>query len=161
MEKVVVLGLGNTLQMDDGVGVHAIRWLQQDQGAFSGTVNFVDGGTISFPLLEVIEDAKKLVVVDAVIMGRDPGEVRVFEGQAMDEFLARSRAGSVHEVSLAELFSMARLRGYLPASRALIGIEPELVNWSETLSPIVAASLPRVSRALVRLLDGWGCGDAQ
>ncbi|MHB8252875.1 MAG: HyaD/HybD family hydrogenase maturation endopeptidase [Acidiferrobacter sp.] len=161
MDRVVVLGLGNTLQMDDGVGVHAIRWLQQFEGSFSERVNFVDGGTISFPLLEIIEDAERLVVVDAVILGGDPGEISVFEGSAMDTLLVRHGAGSVHEVSLSELFGMARLRGYLPPYRALIGIEPQVVGWSETLSPIVSASLPGVARAIGRLLDGWNVERAQ
>jgi len=161
MDRVIVLGLGNTLQRDDGAGVHAIRWLQQYETTFSGQLTFVDGGTISFPLLEVIEDTQRLVVVDAVVVGCDPGEVSLFEGSAMDELLARQGAGSVHEVSLADLMSMARLRGYLPPYRALIGIEPQALDWSETLSPVVAASLPRVGRALGRLLDGWNGGRAQ
>ncbi|MDA8361926.1 MAG: HyaD/HybD family hydrogenase maturation endopeptidase [Gammaproteobacteria bacterium] len=156
-ERVVVLGLGNVLQKDDGVGVHALRWLQGEPG-LARAADFVDGGTVSFTLLETIEEAKSLIVVDAVRLDARPGCVHVFEGADMDRLLSRPQAGSVHEVSLSEVLDMARLRDGLPARRALIGIEPEGIGWGDTLSAPVHAALPQVTAAVCRVLDGWRHG---
>ena len=152
--RVVILGLGNILQRDDGVGVHALRWIAQ-LPEYTHAADFVDGGTISFFLLETIETARALIVLDAVVLDNAPGTVGVFEGADMDRLLARPLAGSVHEVSLSELMDMARLREGLPLHRALIGVEPETIAWGDTLSPSVQAALPRMAEAVQGLLTGW------
>ena len=96
-------------------------------------LRFLDGGTLSFTLAVPIEECERLIVVDAAVLGEPPGSVRVFEGEAMDRQLSR-HAKSVHEVSLADLMDMARLTGRLPQRRALIGIEPALVDWGDGLT---------------------------
>lgn len=156
-ERVVVLGLGNILQKDDGVGVHALRWLKADPG-LAQAAEFVDGGTVSFTLLETIESTESLIVLDAVVFDGKPGDVRVFEGADMDRLLSRRQAGSVHEVSLSEVLDMARLCDSLPVRRALIGVQPEGVTWGDTLSAPVHAALPQVAAEVGRVLRGWGHG---
>lgn len=152
--RVVVLGLGNILQKDDGVGIHALRWLGADQG-LAQTAHFVDGGTASFTLLETIESTESLIVLDAVVFDGRAGDVRVFEGADMDRLLSRRQAGSVHEVSLSEVLDMARLCDGLPVRRALIGVRPGEVSWGDTLSAPAHAALPRVGAEVRRLLRGW------
>ncbi len=152
--RTVVLGLGNVLQKDDGVGVHALRWLQADPD-LAGVADFVDGGTASFTLLDTIQTAASLIVVDAVVLDGAPGDVHVFEGADMDRLLRRPQAGSVHEVSLSEVLDMARLCEGLPAHRALIGVQPEAITWGGTLSASVHAALPEVAAAVSRMLRGW------
>ena len=152
--REVVLGLGNILQKDDGIGVHALRWLQADPD-LAGAVDFVDGGTASFTLLDTIQTAASLIVVDAVVFDGAPGDVRVFEGADMDRLLMRPQAGSVHEVSLSEVLDMARLCDGVPARRALIGVQPEAIRWGGALSASVHAALPEVAAAVSRVLRGW------
>lgn len=137
---LLVLGLGNSLLGDDGVGVEVIRRLQRSNGVPAGT-RLLDGGTLSFSLLQDIESADALIVVDAAQMSEPAGTVRVFREAAMDQFLRGKRACSVHEVSLLELLDMARLTERLPERRAFIGIQPERIDWSTEVSPAVAASL--------------------
>ncbi|MDA8390269.1 MAG: HyaD/HybD family hydrogenase maturation endopeptidase [Gammaproteobacteria bacterium] len=156
-DRVVILGLGNILQKDDGVGVRALRWLRADP-EIAQAADFIDGGTASFTLLETIEKAQSLIVVDAVVLGGRPGDVCVFEGADMDRLLARPQAGSVHEVSLSEVMDMARLCGGLPARRALIGVQPEGISWGDALSTPVQAALPQVAAAVGRVLKGWRDG---
>ncbi len=152
--RAVVLGLGNILQKDDGVGVHALRWLQGDP-QLAEAAEFVDGGTASFTLLDTIQTAAALIVVDAVVFDGRPGDVHVFEGADMDRLLARPQAGSVHEVSLSEVLDMARLCEGLPARRALVGVRPEAISWGGALSDSVRAALPEVAAAVGRVLRGW------
>ena len=152
--RVVVLGIGNILQGDDGVGVHALRW-RRAGSRFARTADFVDGGTASFSLLETIEEAASLIVLDAVVFNGRPGDVRVFEGADMDHLLSRPQAGSVHEVSLSEVLDMARLRDRLPARRALIGVQPGRITWGDAPSTPVQAALSEVAAAVGCVLQRW------
>jgi hydrogenase maturation protease len=126
-----------------------------DEG--DGQVRYLDGGTLSFTLGGPIAECSRLIVVDAAIMGDPPGTVRVFEGEAMDRQLRR-HAKSVHEVSLADLLDMARLTDSLPARRALVGIEPGLVDWGSELTPAVAAAIPEAIARIRDLLAAWATG---
>lgn len=149
----LILGLGNVLLTDEAVGVAVLGALQADAAA-DPDLSLLDGGTLSFTLAGPIGAAARLIVVDAATMGEAPGSLRVLEGSAMDEQLGR-HANSVHEVSLADLLDIARLTNSLPPRRALIGIEPERVDWGCVLTPAVAAAVPRAADAIRALLRRW------
>ncbi|MHB0888192.1 hydrogenase maturation protease [Acidithiobacillus sp.] len=154
MGGVLVLGLGNILQGDDGMGVHVVRWLAE-HAPNTGAV-FLDGGTIgSLLLVTLLEGVDALLVVDAMELGFKAGRVTVLQGEEMDRLLVRPKASSVHEVGLGELLDMARLCGCLPARRALLGIQPWEIGWSDTLSPPLAQVLPDVGRRALALLAEW------
>jgi hydrogenase maturation protease len=149
----LILGLGNLLLSDEGVGVAVLQGLAQD-AATDADLTLLDGGTLSFTLAGPIADAERLIVVDAAAMGDPPGSIRTFEGEAMDRQLSRN-AKSVHEVSLADLMDIARLTDSLPCQRALIGIEPERVDWGSELTPSVATAVPKAIDAIRTLLVRW------
>ncbi len=96
-----------------------------------------------------------MLVIDAADLNRPAGAVGLFEGSAMDEFLASTRRRSVHEVGLIDLLDMARLQGCLPPRRALLCIQPRRIDWSETLSTSVAEALPEAARQARLLLQRW------
>jgi hydrogenase maturation protease len=152
--RTLVLGIGNTLLGDEGVGVHVVRQLQALLPE-SEELEFLDGGTLSFTLATPIEAAARLIVVDAAELDADAGTVRVFENEAMDRFLGHQRKRSVHEVGLMDLLAIARLTETLPAHRALIGIQPEFIDWSETPSAPVAQAIPRACAAAQTLIERW------
>jgi hydrogenase maturation protease len=141
--KILVLGIGNTLLSDEGVGIVAMRELEARFGTRED-LEFLDGGTLSFTLAVPIGECNALLVIDAAEFGAVSGTVRSFEGEEMDCFLGASRKSSVHEVGLLDLMSISRLSGHWPERRALIGIQPSLVDWGEALTPAVAAALPQV-----------------
>ncbi|MDE2311001.1 MAG: HyaD/HybD family hydrogenase maturation endopeptidase [Betaproteobacteria bacterium] len=141
--KILVLGIGNTLLADEGVGVVAMRELEARFGA-RADMEFLDGGTLSFTLAVPISECAALLVIDAAELGSPPGTVRSFEGEEMDRFLGANRKSSVHEVGLLDLMSVSRLTGHWPEQRALIGIQPAVVDWGEALTPTVAAALPEI-----------------
>lgn len=152
----LILGLGNVLLTDEAVGAAVLKALAPAAEA-DPDLTLYDGGTLSFTLAGPIGDAARLIVVDAAAMGDPPGTVRIFEGEAMDRQLS-VHAKSVHEVSLADLFDIARLTDTLPAQRALIGIEPERVDWGDQLSPAVAAAVPEAVSRIDALLQRWRHG---
>lgn len=152
--KTLVLGIGNTLLQDEGAGIHVIRMLAR-QAAGRDDIELMDGGTLSFTLAGAIEDADQLIVIDAAQLGDAPGATRVFEGEHMDTFVGSNRKRSVHEVSLVDLLMIARLADHLPERRALIGIQPQHIDWGEHPSPAVAAALPQACSQALQLIEAW------
>ncbi len=155
--KILVLGIGNTLLTDEGVGIHVINHLQQDTSVDSSVhqVEYLDGGTLSFTLAEPIESCEQLIVVDASEIKDKPGSVRVFENEAMDRFITSGNKKSVHEVGLADVMSMALLSGNLPPKRALIGIQPDSLDWGSAPSEAVRLAIPLACEKVRELIARW------
>ena len=157
--KTLVLGIGNNLLADEGIGIHVIEHLHAIAAGPSNKLHdkfqLVDGGTLSFTLAGIIEDSARLIVIDATRLDAPPGTVRVFEGEDMDRFLGTGKRSSVHEVSLLDLMAVVALSGHLPPQRALIGIQPEKIDWSDRLSPSVELAIPVVCDHVMELADRW------
>jgi hydrogenase maturation protease len=153
LKRTLILGIGNTLLGDEGAGVHALERTRELLGD-AADVDVLDGGTLAFTLLPTLEQYQRLIVLDAAQLEAPAGTVEAFEGAAMDQFLGRPRR-SVHEVGLCDLMSMALLSGCFPERRALIGIQPEFIDWSETCSPPVAAALEEVAQSAVAFVRRW------
>lgn len=153
MRTTLILGIGNNLLTDEGVGVHVVRYLEEHHAETEG-VTFLDGGTLSFTLAEPIAEHDNLIVVDAARFGEPAGTVRCLEGDEMDRYLTGNRA-SVHEVGLMDLFDISRLSGTFPENRALIGIEPKSLEWGEYPSATVAPTVPQVAAMALELAQRW------
>jgi len=153
LDQVVVLGVGNTLLTDEGAGVHAARYFSNQFGHLE-KVRVLDGGTLSFTLSEHIDDADLLIVFDAARLGGSPGNTDFFVDDDMDRFLGSGRC-SVHEVGLMDLLGMSHLRGCLPRHRVLVGIEPDVIDWGEELTPAVKESIPVMVEQALDLLRQW------
>lgn len=152
--KVLVLGLGNRLLSDDGVGPHVVDALRARGLEANARVALQDGGTFGLALLPDIQDAAALIVVDAAMFGGAPGEMRVFEGEAMDAQLAGAKS-TVHEVSLSDLIDAAKFSGTLPERRALVGIAPQMTEWGLAPTPEIAATMPAACAAVETLVARW------
>ncbi len=153
-DKTLILGLGNTLLGDEGVGVHSVRYLREACPELED-VDLVDGGTLSFTLAGPIAEAINLIVIDAAQLDSAPGTLRCYEGADMDRFVRDKAMRSAHEVSLSALLSMAQLSEELPRRRALIGIQPQRMDWSENLTDPVRKALPAVCEQVRELLLRW------
>src|SRR5512142_2966121 len=141
----LVLGVGNSILGDDGVGVHVVRALD-GCGALPEGTEVVDGGTGGLSLLPLLVDATSLVLVDAVDVGAAPGTVHVLYGEDLYGGLVRL---SVHQVGAADLVAAARLTGQLPDGVVLVGVQPECLSPGARLSPAVTAAVPKAVRAVV------------
>lgn len=152
--NTLVLGLGNLLLGDEGVGVHLVQHLQK-QYANLNNVTFLDGGTLSFTLADYIDDADNLIIIDAAQLNDVPGKIAVYEGESMDKFVTGNRNKSVHEVNITDILALSHLSGHLPTHRALIGIQPKYINWSNSLSDAVANAIPKASDITHQLIMKW------
>jgi hydrogenase maturation protease len=156
--KTLVLGIGNNLLTDEGVGIHVIRYLQTHHADIPD-VEYMDGGTLSFTLAEPIASVDGLIVVDATRLDGPPGTMGVFENAEMDVFLKGKRS-NVHEVSLTDLMDMTRLTDDLPKQRCLVGIQPGVMDWGETPTSEVAAMIPTAAERVLAKIAQWRAGDA-
>jgi hydrogenase maturation protease len=138
---IVVLGVGNVLMADEGVGVHAVNELEK-RWVFPEHVRCVDGGTSTHELLGDLEHLDRLIVVDAVTSGAAPATLLRLEGDAVPSvFTTRF---SPHQVGLSDLLATLRLLGREPKHVVLLGVEPAELRLSMDLSPTVAARLPEL-----------------
>ncbi|MBT5229954.1 MAG: HyaD/HybD family hydrogenase maturation endopeptidase [Methylococcales bacterium] len=150
---VLILGIGNNLLTDEGIGIHAITALIPDLGQ-AEHIRLLDGGTLSFTLAAEIESVNHLIVIDAAQLNSPPGTVKIFNNDAMDHFLGHSKR-SVHEVGLLDLMDIARLTDHLPEQRTLIAVQPEILTWGEQLTPAAASALPTIISAVKKQLQQW------
>lgn len=154
LRPIRVIGIGNTLAGDDGLGVRAVHQLRS--GADGDTaVEYVDGGTLGLYLLDDIVSSDGVILIDAVRMGACPGTVRVFEGAALTQFVRSSSPRTAHEVGLADLIHAVNLLDGMPRRSALIGVEPEACTWCGDLSDAARSALLRVEGVCREILRGW------
>jgi len=151
---MLVLGIGNSLLQDEGIGIHLLEFMVVHFPSFPD-VTYLDGGTLSFTLASEIEAHEHLLVLDAVELHAAPGVLCCYEGEAMDHFLGTAKR-SAHEVGLLDLMDIARLTGYLPKRRALVGIQYGHFGWGEALTPAVKHNLPLAARLAATVLQKWG-----
>jgi hydrogenase maturation protease len=154
MRDVTVLGLGNVLLRDDGVGVHVARSLATTPCAPSGLLA-LDGGTLGFRLAETFSRSDSLLIVDAALFGAPPGSLRLLLERELHEHVRGGGRLSAHEAGLVDLLAMAMAEGWAPAHLALLGVQPERIDWGVELSEPVARSVPTVCRAVVHTALSW------
>ncbi len=150
--KTCVIGLGNTLMQDDGVGVRTVEAVK-GRYHFKPQVDLLDGGTAGLDLLPVIESYERVLFVDAVDVGKPPGSIVIIEGDAIPSFL--SAQGSVHHVGLADLLFAARMTGFLPPEICLVGIQPESVNIGLEMTEALKRRLDLLVATVVKRLQKW------
>lgn len=156
--NILLLGIGNTLLSDEGIGIHIVQALLDAPEGLRAGVEYLDGGTLSFTLAGPIQDADALIVVDAAQLNAVPGALQIFLGEDMDQFLNANRKSSVHEVGLTDLRAIAILAGHWPARRAMLAIQPQKLDWGEQPSEAVAAAIPLACQQINLLMDAWQNG---
>lgn len=144
MATRLVLGIGNLLMGDEGVGVRAIEFLQQD--VWPEGVCLLDGGTGGFHLLDYLSSNEPLVMIDATMDGQPAGTVTTLRPKYASDF---PRALTAHDIGLRDLVEAAQLTGALPDIDLVTVSIDEITPMRLTLSAPVQASLPAV-RAAVR-----------
>lgn len=149
MNRILVLGIGNLLMGDEGVGVEAVRSLQET--SLPPGVTLLDGGTGSFQLLSWLAGQDAVVLIDASADSKPPGTVSLLEPRFASDF---PRSLTAHDIGLRDLIEAASLLGTLPPVFLITISVAELQSMQIGLSDAVAASLPRVVEQVESLLDG-------
>jgi hydrogenase maturation protease len=149
-KRVVVLGVGNLLLGDEGVGIHLINKLRNEP--FPSSVAIIDGGTAGIDLLFFLEDADYVVIIDCMEGNAEPGTI--FRLPA-DELIFKElgNIASLHEVGLLEMLFIAKKTGKLPPA-VIYGVQPKTVTLSDQLSPEVNSSIPRLLQFIRHEITG-------
>lgn len=149
----LVLGLGNLLMSDDGLGSRVITELEKRFLAHKD-INLLDGGTLGLDLLPRLEGIDNLLIIDALQMGAEPGSVFRLEGEAVPRAFANKL--SVHQMGLQDLLAVAELLGHLPEKLVVIGAQSAEIEMQMKLSPQVEASFEEVLSVVLAELISWG-----
>lgn len=136
---VVVIGLGNILMSDEGIGVHIVRRLSSQQGKFPD-VNFIDAGSAGMNLLHLIANRKKAIIIDCAKMGEKPGTVRRFTA---DEVVSIKHLThfTLHEIDILQVLNLSKQLGECPPEVIFFGIEPETLKLGQNLSKTLAVQI--------------------
>ena len=142
----LVIGLGNPLRGDDGVGVRVAQVLADR--ALSRGVEVLDGGTQGLGIVTLLEGRQRVILVDAADLGQTPGQFVRF---TLDQvrLLGDDEHISIHGAGLRDALSLARALGVLPEELILFGVQPARVDWQNTLSPEVEAAVPGLVEAIL------------
>jgi hydrogenase maturation protease len=151
--RLLVLGLGNILCGDDGLGAVAIARIGARYEIPEG-MTVLDGGTLGLSLLPYLEDAEKVILVDAINAEGPPGSFVRLEGDEVGPAVAGRL--SVHQVGVADLLDAARWRGRLPEELVLLGLVPESLDVGVTRSARVEAGLPGLVARVVHEVHRLG-----
>ena len=156
--SILVLGLGNTLMTDDGFGSRMAEMLQSCF-LFSPEVAVLDGGTLGLDLLPRLEGIDRLLIIDALEMDAEPGDVFRLEGEDVPRAFASKL--SVHQMGVQDLLAVAELQGRLPSELVVWGVQPGTVEMGLDFSPAVTAAADKVLAGVLEELRIWGVDSRQ
>lgn len=151
--STVVLGLGNLLRRDEGLGIRALERLQA-RYSLPAAVLLVDGGTLGLDLLCYLEDSERLLILDAALTDGPPGTLLRAADQEIPAFFGIRT--SPHEIALADLLAVTRLRGTEPRAVVFWGMQPATIELGWDLSEAVAMYLDELADAAAHELQRWG-----
>jgi hydrogenase maturation protease len=149
----LVLGVGNRLMSDEGIGVHVIERLAA-QYKLPEEVQILDGGTLGLDLLYYLEGIENLLLVDAAETGKEPGTMIRLEGEKVPAFL--SIKISPHQMGVPDMLAAAKMKDIYPKRLVFWGIQPEQITLSLDLSPRLASKVDLLVEKLVEELRAWG-----
>lgn len=152
--KVTLIGLGNILMRDEGVGVHAVKAVEE-RYQVPPELDIVDGGTAGLDLLPFLEGRDRVLFVDAVDFGEEPGFIGVLKNEAIPQAFGKSK-GSLHHLGLAEVLATARLLDALPQEVCLIGIQPQSLEVGLELTAVLENKLEILVAQIIATFREWG-----
>jgi hydrogenase maturation protease len=153
--QLLVLGIGNILWADEGFGVRCVEALNAAY-EFGDDVTVLDGGTQGLYLLPFLEEARRLIVFDAVDYGKPPGEMVIAKDEDVPRFMGIKKM-SLHQTGFQEVIACASLADKLPEAMILIGVQPEqLEDFGGSLRDIVKAQIPRALEVALEQMQQWG-----
>ena len=150
---ITVLGIGNLLMGDEGVGIHLIQTLEKSY-TFSPSVNLIDGGTTGLDLIPYFENCEKMIIVDAVDFQRKPGYIgSLYNEEIHYRFNTKL---SLHQAGLADVLSVIKLTDIQSPDMMLIGVQPLQVKMGIELSDKIADKMEQILNIVTEKLEGWG-----
>jgi hydrogenase maturation protease len=138
-KKDVVVGLGNILLSDEGIGVHIVRRLAEVKERYP-QVDFIDAGSAGMSLLHLIANRKKAIIIDCAKMGEEPGTIRRFTSNEVQSIKQLSHY-SLHETDILQVINLSKQLGERPEKIVFFGVEPESLDLGQNLSKTLAGKI--------------------
>lgn len=151
--SIVVLGVGNILLTDEGLGVHVVEDLKANY-TFTPQISLIDGGTMGMELLTYMRGMKKILLIDAVNGGEAPGTIYEFPHRELEQYFTDHI--SVHEVGMQDILRIRAIQENPLEDAIVIGVEPESLDVGFEPSAPVQKALPEVRDRVLRVLREWG-----
>lgn len=145
MDKILIVGIGNLLCRDEGIGVHVIQEMKNMK--LPDHIDLLDMGTSTMDLVSYLEEVKKLIVIDAMKAGGTPGTI--YKCRPEDLLPEEEGPISLHEIGLLESLNMAQKMG-IKIDTVIIGVEPKVLDWGMELSDEVKSKIPTIIEAVLK-----------
>lgn len=155
MSEISVIGLGNPLMGDEGIGIRLVQELATRQPCLDA-IEYIDAGTIGMTLLHLINNKRAVLFIDCALMGEAPGTLRKFSPD--DAVTSKLLSGfSLHEGDLFQLLALSRTLGESPDEVVIFGIEPVDIAARMELSPLLEACIPGYCQTIMGEIKRYGC----
>jgi hydrogenase maturation protease len=152
-QNCAIIGIGNTLMKDEGVGVHVANALLSGYN-FPPEVEVMDGGTMGMELMRHFEDHKIVIIVDAVDFHKEPGFIGSIEDDEILKILNTKL--TMHHLGITDVLATLKLRDNQPDHIFLLGIQPESIDLDTEMSELVQSKMPRLIEIILLKLKEWG-----
>ncbi len=145
MDKILIVGIGNLLCRDEGIGVHVIQ--EMENMKLPDHIDLLDMGTSTMDLISYLEGVKKLIAIDAMKAGGAPGTI--YKCRPEDLLPEEKGPISLHEIGLLETLPMAKKMGR-EIDTVIIGVEPKVIEWGMELTEEIKAKIPMIIEAILK-----------
>lgn len=152
VQDILILGIGNILLKDEGVGVHVVKRLKEM--SFPDNIEILDGGTAGLDLVDFIAGRRKLIVIDAVNTGGKPGTIYRLTEENLN--IGPKAIMSFHEIDFLDALHMSEIAGSKPEEIVVIGIEPKDMSDGVELSPEIEERIPKIIEVVMKELNHNG-----
>jgi hydrogenase maturation protease len=145
MDKILIVGIGNLLCRDEGIGIHVIQ--EMENMKLPDHIDLLDMGTSTMDLISYLEGVKKLIAIDAMKAGGAPGTI--YKCRPEDLLPEEKGPISLHEIGLLESLNMAQKMG-MKIDTVIIGVEPKILDWGMELTEEVKIKIPTIIEAVLK-----------
>lgn len=146
MKPIKIIGIGNILMGDDGVGIYAVEELSER--IEKRDIEVIDGGTGGYNLLSILEQSKKVIFIDAVDMGLPPGTIKRFLPEQLKAVISTNRGYSLHKTDITDVIRMASLLGVVPQF-VIFGVQPKTIREEIGISEEVKRRIPELINLVI------------
>jgi hydrogenase maturation protease len=154
--KMTILGIGNTLFTDEGVGIHLLPILEEEF-KHDEDIEIIEGLTDGMKLLGPVEDAENLIIIDAINAGKDPGTIISLQGDEIPAYFGVKM--SIHQMGFQEVLLAAKMRERYPKRIAMFGMQPASLELGIELTTKVSEKLPELAAAVINQVNDWRSTD--
>lgn len=154
--KITILGIGNTLFTDEGVGIHLLPILEE-KFKNDEDIEIIEGLTDGMKLLGPVEDAENLIIIDAINAGKDPGTIISLKGDEIPAYFGVKM--SIHQMGFQEVLLAAKLRERYPKQIAMFGLQPASLELGLELTEKIAEKLQELAAAVINQVKDWRSTD--